>query len=153
MFIGIIREFDLQPQELILEITESAYTNDEKSFTKAVAALQSRGFRIGMDDFGTGYSSLGMLTAMPIDILKLDMSFIRNMLVDKKSLKLIDLIMDIARFLGVPVVAEGVEEERQYLQLKEMGCDIIQGYYFSPPLPADEFDRLIKKSAGSASDT
>ena len=95
----------------------------------------------------------GMLTAMPIDILKLDMSFIRNMLVDKKSLKLIDLIMDIARFLGVPVVAEGVEEERQYLQLKEMGCDIIQGYYFSPPLPADEFDRLIKKSTGSASDT
>lgn len=153
VFIGIIREFDLQPQELILEITESAYTNDEKSFTKAVAALQSRGFRIGMDDFGTGYSSLGMLTAMPIDILKLDMSFIRNMLVDKKSLKLIDLIMDIARFLGVPVVAEGVEEERQYLQLKEMGCDIIQGYYFSPPLPADEFDRLIKKTAGSASDT
>ena len=153
VFIDIIREYDLQPQELILEITESAYTNDEKRFTEAVAALRSKGFRIGMDDFGTGYSSLGMLTAMPIDILKLDMSFIRNMLVDKKSLKLIDLIMDIARFLGVPVVAEGVEEERQYLQLKEMGCDIIQGYYFSPPLPADEFDRLIKKSAGSAGDT
>ena len=153
VFIDIIREYDLQPQELILEITESAYTNDEKRFTEAVAALRSKGFRIGMDDFGTGYSSLGMLTAMPIDILKLDMSFIRNMLVDKKSLKLIDLIMDIARFLGVPVVAEGVEEERQYLQLKEMGCDIIQGYYFSPPLPADEFDRLIKKSTGSASDT
>lgn len=153
VFIDIIREYDLQPQELILEITESAYTNDEKRFTEAVAALRSKGFRIGMDDFGTGYSSLGMLTAMPIDILKLDMSFIRNMLVDKKSLKLIDLIMDIARFLGVPVVAEGVEEERQYLQLKDMGCDIIQGYYFSPPLPADEFDRLIKKTAGSASDT
>ena len=152
-FIDIVREYDLQPQELILEITESAYTNDEKRFTEAVAALRSKGFLIGMDDFGTGYSSLGMLTAMPIDILKLDMSFIRNMLVDKKSLKLIDLIMDIARFLGVPVVAEGVEEERQYLQLKEMGCDIIQGYYFSPPLPADEFDRLIKKSTGSASDT
>ena len=152
VFIDIIREYDLQPQELILEITESAYTNDEKRFTEAVAALRSKGFRIGMDDFGTGYSSLGMLTAMPIDILKLDMSFIRNMLVDKKSLKLIDLIMDIARFLGVPVVAEGVEEERQYLQLKEMGCDIIQGYYFSPPLPADEFDRLIKKSTGSISD-
>lgn len=152
VFLNIISEFDLQPQDLILEITESAYANDENLLAEVVAELRNKGFRIGMDDFGSGYSSLGMLTAMPFDILKLDMSFIRNMTVDEKSLKLVELVLDIARFLNVPVVAEGVEDERQYLQLKKMGCDIIQGYYFSPPLPADKFDRLIQRSIGGESD-
>ena len=149
VLLSVIRDYDLQPQELILEITESAYANDEAHIDEVIADLRSKGFRIGMDDFGTGYSSLNMLTEMPIDILKLDMKFIRNMLVDEKSRKLIELVLDIARFLNVPVVAEGVEEEPQYLMLKEMGLDIIQGYYFSAPLPADEFERLIEKSIDS----
>ena len=75
------------------------------------------------------------------------------MQVDEKSLMLVELVLDIARFLGVPVVAEGVEEERQYLLLKEMGCQIIQGYYFSPPLPAEKFDRLIQGSTESEDGT
>ena len=149
VLLSVIRDYDLQPQELILEITESAYANDEAHIDEVIADLRSKGFRIGMDDFGTGYSSLNMLTEMPIDILKLDMKFIHNMLVDEKSRKLIELVLDIARFLNVPVVAEGVEEEPQYLMLKEMGLDIIQGYYFSAPLPADEFERLIEKSIDS----
>ena len=149
VLLSVIRDYDLQPQELILEITESAYANDEAHIDEVIADLRSKGFRIGMDDFGTGYSSLNMLTEMPIDILKLDMKFIRNMLVDEKSRKLIELVLDIARFLNVPVVAEGVEEEPQYLMLKEMGLDIIQGYYFSAPLPADKFERLIKESIDS----
>ena len=149
VLLSVIRDYDLQPQELILEITESAYANDEAHIDEVIADLRSKGFRIGMDDFGTGYSSLNMLTEMPIDILKLDMKFIHNMLVDEKSRKLIELVLDIARFLNVPVVAEGVEEEPQYLMLKEMGLDIIQGYYFSAPLPADEFERLIKESIDS----
>ena len=149
VLLSVIRDYDLQPQELILEITESAYANDEAHIDEVIADLRGKGFRIGMDDFGTGYSSLNMLTEMPIDILKLDMKFIRNMLVDEKSRKLIELVLDIARFLTVPVVAEGVEEEPQYLMLKEMGLDIIQGYYFSAPLPADEFERLIEKSIDS----
>ena len=149
VLLSVIRDYDLQPQELILEITESAYANDEAHIDEVIADLRGKGFRIGMDDFGTGYSSLNMLTEMPIDILKLDMKFIRNMLVDEKSRKLIELVLDIARFLNVPVVAEGVEEEPQYLMLKEMGLDIIQGYYFSAPLPADEFERLIEKSIDS----
>ena len=153
VFLGIIREFDLKPNELILEITESAYSNDENRLAEVVADLRNKGFFISMDDFGAGYSSLGMLTSMPIDILKLDMSFIRNMQVDEKSLMLVELVLDIARFLGVPVVAEGVEEERQYLLLKEMGCQIIQGYYFSPPLPAEKFDRLIQRSTESEDGT
>ena len=148
VFLNIIRDFALQPDELMLEITESAYANDENRLAEVVAGLRDKGFRIEMDDFGSGYSSLNMLTTMPIDVLKLDIKFIRNMLVDEKSLKLVELVLDIARFLGVAVVAEGVEEERQYRLLKEMGCDVIQGYWLSPPLPAEKFDRLIQESIG-----
>ena len=144
VFLNTIEEFGLQPRELIPEITESAYADDENRLIEIVSSLRQQGFRIEMDDFGSGYSSLNMLTSLPIDVLKLDMKFIRNMLIDEKSLKLVELMLDIARFLGVPVVAEGVEEEHQLRLLKNMGCDIIQGYYFSPPLPKDDFEKLIE---------
>ena len=144
VFLDTIAEFDLQPRELIPEITESAYTDDETGLIEIVNSLRQKGFLIEMDDFGTGYSSLNILTSLPIDVLKLDMTFVRNMLVDEKILKLIELMLDIARFLDVPVVAEGVEEERQMQLLKEMGCHIIQGYYFSPPLPGEQFDKLLE---------
>ncbi|MCR4749347.1 MAG: EAL domain-containing protein [Lachnospiraceae bacterium] len=84
-----------------------------------------------------------MLTTIPIDVLKMDMKFVRNMLNDEKSLKLCELVMDISRFLDVPVVAEGVEEKAQLDRLKSMGCEIIQGYYFSKPVPADQFEQFI----------
>ena len=100
---------------------------------------------IEMDDFGSGYSSLNMITMLPIVVLKLDMKFVRNMEKDEKSLKLVELIMGIAGFLNVPVVAEGVETESQLKKLKDMGCQVIQGYYFSRPVPASEFEEFIKK--------
>jgi EAL domain-containing protein (putative c-di-GMP-specific phosphodiesterase class I) len=85
-----------------------------------------------------------MITDIPIDVLKIDMKFIRNMNRDEKSRKLVELVMDIAKFLKVPAVAEGVEDEAQLETLKAMGCELIQGYYFSEPVPADEFERFIK---------
>ena len=136
---------DLKSSELYLEITESAYSDNAVRLIEVVKSLRNKGFRIEMDDFGSGYSSLNMLTAIPIDVLKMDMKFVQNMLKDEKSLKLCELVLDISRFLDVPVVAEGVEDEAQYEKLKEMGCQIIQGYYFSKPLPADEFEDLIRK--------
>ena len=84
-----------------------------------------------------------MITTIPIDVLKLDMKFVRNMEKDPKSLKLVELIIDIAKFLDVPVVAEGVETGSQLDTLKKMGCEIIQGYYFSKPVPAEEFEKFI----------
>jgi EAL domain-containing protein (putative c-di-GMP-specific phosphodiesterase class I) len=96
-----------------------------------------------MDDFGTGYSSLNMITGIPIDVLKIDMMFIRNMNRDEKSLKLVELVMDIAKFLKVPTVAEGVEDASQVETLKKMGCDLIQGYFFSKPVPPTEFEPFI----------
>ncbi len=141
----IIETFSLKPADLILEITESAYADDSAQLTGVVSSLQSRGFRIEIDDFGSGYSSLNMLTAIPFDVLKLDMQFIRTMLSDPKKQRLVELVLEISEFLEVPVVAEGVEEEKQLLTLKKMGCDIVQGYYFSPPVPAERFGGLIKK--------
>ena len=105
------------------------------------------GFRIEMDDFGTGYSSLGMLSHLPIDALKLDMSFIRNAFGENGDVRMIELIIDIADYLHVPVVAEGVETQEQYLVLKAMGCEYVQGYYFSRPVPPEEFDHFIVERA------
>ena len=139
----ILDDNDLTTSELMLEITESAYADDAKGLTDVVNSLRDKGFKIEMDDFGTGYSSLNMITGIPIDVLKIDMKFIRNMNKDEKSLKLVELVMDIARFLNVPAVAEGVEEASQVEKLKEMGCELIQGYYFSKPVPAEEFNRFI----------
>jgi hypothetical protein len=101
-----------------------------------------------MDDFGTGYSSLGMLTHLPIDALKLDMSFIRSAFGETRDVRMIELIIDIADYLHVPVVAEGVETEEQYMVLKAMGCDYVQGYYFSKPVPPEEFDHFISERSG-----
>ena len=105
-----------------------------------------------MDDFGTGYSSLGMLSNLPIDVLKLDMSFGRSAFGEVRDVRMIELIIDIAAYLQVPVVAEGVETEEQYLALKEMGCDLVQGYYFSKPVPPEAFDHFLIESSEAKSE-
>lgn len=133
----------LPTEKLLLEITESAYTDNSQQIIDTVSALRDRGFKIEMDDFGCGYSSLNMLTSLPIDALKLDMNFIRNICTDKKAYRLVGIMTDIARLLDVPVIAEGVETKEQMELLKELGCDIIQGYYFSKPLPPEEFEKLF----------
>ena len=102
------------------------------------------GFQIEMDDFGTGYSSLNMLSDMPIDVLKMDMKFIRNIESSETDMRLVKLILDIAKYLSLQVVAEGVETSRQLELLKEAGCDLVQGYYFSRPVPPEEFEELIE---------
>ena len=145
--IAILKASDLSPDEFMLEITETAYSDNANRLVEVVEHMRSKGFRIEMDDFGSGYSSLNMLTTIPIDILKLDMKFIRNMLNDNKSLKLVELILDIAKFLDVPVVAEGVENAEQLKALRTMGCQCIQGYYFSKPVPPEEFEPFIEEES------
>ena len=98
-----------------------------------------------MDDFGSGYSSLTRLTDMPIDVIKLDMSFIRGLEKDSRKRDLVELIIAMAKKLGAIVVAEGVELEEQFNILKGFGCDVAQGYYFSKPVPADEFGKFIER--------
>jgi EAL domain-containing protein (putative c-di-GMP-specific phosphodiesterase class I) len=113
-----------------------------KELLGVVGNLRNVGFEIEMDDFGSGYSSLNMLSEMPFDVLKMDMKFIRNIETNETDRRLVELILDIARYLQVLVVAEGVETREQLDLLSDWGCDLIQGYYFSRPLPAGDFEKL-----------
>ena len=148
---SMIEENELTTSEYLLEITESAYTDNSAQIINTVKQLRKLGFRIEMDDFGTGYSSLNMLSMLPIDALKLDMKFIRTAFSERKDTRMIELIIDIAEYLKVPVIAEGVETEEQLTTLKALGCDIVQGYYFSKPVPAEEFEAFIKKKQRTVS--
>jgi EAL domain-containing protein (putative c-di-GMP-specific phosphodiesterase class I) len=142
-FKNIIKENKLSFDELILEITESAYTSDVDIIINRINELKDLGFIIEMDDFGTGYSSLNMISNLPLDALKLDMLFIKEAFTDKKDTKIIELIINLAKKLSLKVVAEGVETLEQLDALKELGCDIVQGYYYSKPIPAIDFEKFI----------
>ena len=145
-FRQIVDSHQITCSDLLLEITESAYTKESDQIIRAVNDLRELGFRIEMDDFGTGYSSLNMISSLPIDALKLDMQLIRQAFAKGGNTKLLEIIMDIADYLSVPVIAEGVETEEQLRSLKEMGCDIVQGFYFSKPVPASEFEKYFKEN-------
>lgn len=141
----LVRSGGLEFSDLHLEITESAYTEDARQIISTVNSLRDIGFVIEMDDFGSGYSSLNMISTLPIDILKLDMMFIRNVFRKNGNLRMLKVIFEIAETLSVPMIAEGVETAEQLTTLREMGCDMVQGYYFSPPKPADEFEKHIRE--------
>lgn len=141
----IMEKNGLKHNEMKLEVTESAYTENADQLIQVINGLRTKGYEIEMDDFGSGFSSLNMLSSMPIDVLKMDIAFIRNIERNEKDFRLVELIIDIARYLKVPVIAEGVETENQLKLLKSAGCDIVQGYYFSKPLPVGEFENKILK--------
>ena len=143
--IRLVKDNGLDFKNLKLEVTESAYTANAKHVLDVIRRLRDLGFEIEMDDFGSGYSSLNMLSDMPIDVLKMDMKFIRNIENSETDRRLVSLILDIARYLNVSVVAEGVETEKQLKILRAGKCDLVQGYYFSRPLPAEEFEKLIER--------
>ena len=142
---GLVKENNLDFSDLHLEITESAYTEDSDQIKNIVAGLRNRGFKIEMDDFGSGYSSLNMIITLPIDLLKLDMGFIRSAFSENGDTGMLKIMMDIAGYLSVPMIAEGVETKEQMLTLKDLGCDIVQGYYFSKPVPAEEFEKYMRQ--------
>lgn len=141
-YCSYIKEVEIPVDLVELEITESAFFEDISLFRSTLERLRSFGFKILMDDFGTGYSSLMMLHSVPIDVMKLDKSFIDDY-ADEKGSSIIQCVLNLAKMLKIPVVAEGVETEEQYIYLKDSGCDVIQGYYFSKPVPKDEFCNKI----------
>ena len=128
-----------------IEITESAFVEDAKEVIPVINHIRDSGFKVEIDDFGSGYSSFGALASLPFDILKIDMQFIRSMDTNPKVKDIIKMIINLSKMFNATSVAEGVETEAQYLFLKESGCDVIQGYYFSKPLPIDDFEKLIEK--------
>lgn len=133
----------LEQGMLRLEVTESAYTSNAEQVVQVVGRLRRKGYVVEMDDFGTGYSSLNMLSEMPVDVLKMDRAFIRRIGDSEKDAHLVALILDIAGSLKIPVVAEGVETEEQLNLLRKLGCPLVQGFYFSRPLPPSEFEKTV----------
>ena len=144
LLLRTVQKYDLSPSMLHLEITESAYTENPDQMVETVKTLRGLGFLIEMDDFGSGYSSLNMLSQMPIDVLKLDMKFIQDETAWTMDAGILHFIMDLARWMHLIVVAEGVETREQLDRLVETGCDYVQGYYFAKPMPVADFERLIQ---------
>lgn len=149
---SILERNSLKPESLKLEVTESAYTENADQVIKVVKELHSKGYTVEMDDFGTGYSSLSMLSAMPIDVLKMDRTFVQNIEHDERDIQLVALILGIAKRLNIPVIAEGVETEAQISILKDLGCEVVQGYFFSRPLRHSDFEAkiILKGEKGGA---
>ena len=142
IFADLVKKYDVDSKYIYLEITESACNNNMNQLINTIEKLRDLGFKIEIDDFGAGYSSLNVLTTIPFDVLKLDMLFVRGM-ANNKTLKMIEIVAEIAKYLDVILVAEGVETLDQLNQLREYGYQVIQGYYFSKPLKKEEFYNLL----------
>jgi len=142
---SILSATDLEPEFLELEITESGIMRDEDDTLARLRELHDIGIKISIDDFGTGYSSLAKLLQLPIDILKIDKSFIDKMTESLDASKLVTMIIQLARTLRLETVAEGVETEEQFSMIRDMGCDIIQGFFFSRPLSAEGMEDFLRE--------
>lgn len=136
------------PQRLKLELTESMLVENIEAVIATMTELRSHGLRFSLDDFGTGYSSLAYLRRLPLDQLKIDRSFVRDMLVDVTSGAIAQTIISLGRVMGLPVIAEGVETEEQRDFLAGLGCHAFQGHLFSRPLPLEEFELLLSEPSG-----
>jgi EAL domain-containing protein (putative c-di-GMP-specific phosphodiesterase class I) len=130
--------------QLTLEITESAVIDDKEAGFDNLLKLKDFGVKLSIDDFGTGYSSLSYFKQIPAHELKIDKSFVINMLASSEDQQIVKIIIDIAHVFGLQLVAEGIEDQKTYNYLKQLGCDYGQGYHISRPLPADEFYEFLQ---------
>jgi diguanylate cyclase (GGDEF)-like protein len=144
-----LRKHDVPPSSLQLEITESLLIRDVEKATSVLREISESGITIAIDDFGTGYSSLSVLKALPIDILKIDQSFVRDLGKDLGDNAIVAAIVNMARALALRVVAEGVETQEQLAILRELGCDEHQGYFYSRPLPADQLAAQLSEMSNA----
>lgn len=143
--LGVLEQSQLAPESLHLEITESAGIDKPEQVREILLALKAHGLKLSMDDFGTGYSCLSYLTNLPINMLKVDRSFVKLITETSQRHSVVDAILSLAKGLELEVIAEGVEQPHQVTRLRELGCDYAQGYYFSPPLAVEQVDQLLAK--------
>ena len=141
LFTELVKDYGLEPKNLHLEITESAYISDSRQLLLVVEQLRKTGFVVEMDDFGSGYSSLNMLSELPVDVLKLDLKFLRTGTDAGRRHRIMQAVIDLAHTLHLLVIAEGVETKEESLLLEEMGCQYAQGYYYGRPVPENEFEK------------
>lgn len=146
-----VRERGLAPAMITVEVTESAVMIDPEQAIAVLSAIRQQGLRISIDDYGTGYASLGQLKRLPVDELKLDRSFIEHLPTSSADQTIVRSTLALAHDMGLTTVAEGVEDEAAWRVLQQLGCDTLQGFYFSRPLAASEFDKWVQQYAQTAS--
>ena len=146
---NLVDKYKIPSNLLNLEITESSYMDTPEIMLQTMSRLQEKGFVVMMDDFGSGYSSLNVLKDMPVDVLKIDMKFLSKDKEDGRSESIIASIVRMAKWLNVTCIAEGAETFRQVEFLKNIGCEFAQGYYYSKPIPQDEFEKLVEEEYGA----
>ena len=140
----IIEKYGIPPELLKVEITESAFANSSLAVEDVVRRLHDKGFVVLMDDFGSGYSSLNMLSSLNVDVIKLDAAFLQmNDARNHKSIQIVESIINMAKTMGLPIIAEGVETKEQVEFLDSLGCRYIQGFYYYRPMPLVDFEALI----------
>jgi EAL domain-containing protein (putative c-di-GMP-specific phosphodiesterase class I) len=144
-YISFMKEYNVIPGDIQLEITENALIENEDIALEILKDFKKCGVKIALDDFGTGYSSLHCIKIYPIDIVKIDRTFVKDSISNLKNTGIISTIMHMAKKLNLKIVAEGVETFEQYTMIKLLGCDEIQGYYFSKPCDAERIEEIFHK--------
>lgn len=147
-FIKIMEETQVDPKKIVLEITESASIKEKKILLENMKKLREVGIRFALDDFGTGQSNLNYIVEMPIDVVKFDNTMINAYFENGTATYVMDAAMSMIRGLNLPIVSEGIEEEQQFVKMKQLGIDYIQGYYFSKPVDKKEFIQFVKANTG-----
>ena len=140
----LIDESAIKPESIMIEVTESIFMEELEFVIGILEKLKSHGIQLSMDDFGTGFSSLSLLRTLPLNELKIDKTFIDDVLQEEKNHGLVENIIEIAQKLNMQTVAEGIESEAQAEVLAQFGCDIYQGYYFSKPLSYSQLEAYLK---------
>jgi EAL domain-containing protein (putative c-di-GMP-specific phosphodiesterase class I) len=148
MIATVLKETGLAAHYLELELTESLVMTEVERAVAILRDLKALGAKLSIDDFGTGYSSLAYLKRFPIDVLKIDQSFVRDITLDPDDAAIVTLIIQLAHSLRLHVIAEGVETHEQADYLRRQGCDVMQGYYFSPPVSAEAFEQMLRQHKG-----
>lgn len=144
-FVNLLDSHKLSAKYMELEVTESAYVTDEEVIYDTLEQLQQAGFSILVDDFGSGYSSFGMMKNAPVDVLKLDMEFLRDIDNNDRGKTIVKHMVEMAKELVLPVIAEGVETAEHVELLREIGCDYAQGFYYSKPVSLEEYDNMVQE--------
>ncbi len=142
--IDVLKDTDANPFNLVLEITETSLMYDPEESASRLKKLKTLGFRFAVDDFGTGYSSLAYLKRLPIDVIKIDMTFTQGIIHNKVDRAIVSSIVTLARSLNLETLAEGVETKSQKEVMEDLGCDLVQGFYFGRPVPEEEAEELLK---------
>ena len=145
----LLNKYQVPAQFICFEVTENALMNEMERCIQTLNSLKQLGSRVSIDDFGTGYSSLSYLSKLPVDNLKIDRSFVTDMIKSPQNQKIVEMTVNLAHTLGLKVVAEGIEDQETMLQLQALGCDVAQGYHIGRPMPEEAFLNWLEKQSGT----